>query len=166
MAEQTFFGNRGKLYIKEDAGAGTSQPIAVLKGLECTVNFEHVPLYGTDSIIRQDVAKHTAKVEVKIKSAKFDPDITTGTGLAAIYAAVLDGHHSGATTITDTNDEALFEVRFFPKGTSATATYMSIIVGNVYFESLPFPMPENEYTVFDLTGVGDNVVFGTNATPA
>ncbi len=72
MTEYTYFGNRGSITVG-------GETIAVLKGIEVNVTFEHEELYGMDSILRQDVAKHTAAVEVKISAAKFDPAMGAGT---------------------------------------------------------------------------------------
>ena len=156
MTEYTYFGNRGKLYIDNNA-------VAVLKGVEINVTMEYAELYAQSSILRQDVAKHTAKVEVKFKSAKFDPAL--GAGLSKIYGLVLAGDESGdiTTTLTDTNDVALFDVELFIKGTGET-NYTKITATNVYFVGLPFPAPENDFTVFDLTGYGDHVLIEETAT--
>lgn len=156
MAEYTYFGNRGRLYI----GA---EPIAVLKGVEVNVTMEHAELYSQSSILRADVAKHTAKVEVKFKAAKFDP--TLAAGLAKIMGNTLKGATTGtATSLTDTNDVALFTVDLYVKGTGEVSTYLKISVANVYFEGLPFPAPENDFTVFDITGYGSTVTLTSGAS--
>ena len=164
MAETTFFGNRGKLYLVNDPdGTPDSDEIAILKGVEVTVQAEHQELYGMGSIKRQAVARHTAKVEVKIKSAKFDPAMATGLGLA--YKSILDGDASGALTITDTNTVALFDLRLYAKGTGET-NYLKVTVSDVYFPDIPFPLPENDWVVFELSGTGSDVTFLDNQTPA
>ena len=156
MTEYTYFGNRGRLYIGDE-------PIAVLKGVEVNVTMEHAELYSQSSILRADVAKHTAKVEVKFKAAKFDPSLTAG--LAKIMGNTLKGvTTSTATSLTDTNDVALFTVDLYVKGSGEVSTYLKISVANVYFEGLPFPAPENDFTVFDLTGYGDDVRIEETAT--
>jgi len=151
MTEYTYFGNRGSITID-------GETIAVLKGIEVNVTFEHEELYGMDSILRQDVAKHTAAVEVKISAAKFDPAMAEGLG--KIYGWVLAGSAAGAvaTTITDTNSVAVMDVVVAIKGTN-DATDTTITVTDVYFEGLPFPMPENDFTVFELNGKGSNAAF-------
>jgi len=150
MTEYTYFGNRGSITVG-------GETIAVLKGIEVNVTFEHEELYGMDSILRQDVAKHTAAVEVKISAAKFDPAM--GAGLGEVFGWVLKGvATSTATSITDTNTVAVMDVVVTINGTGdATATTLTIT--DVYFESLPFPLPENDFTVFELNGKGTNVTF-------
>jgi hypothetical protein len=164
MTERTYFANRAKLYMVNDPdGTPDTDAIAILKGVEITPRFEHQELYGMDSIIRQDVAKHTAKVEVKIKAAKFDNTMTTG--LALMMKSILDGDPSGAATITDTNTVALFDIVAYVKGTGMDATkYLEITVSDVYFESFPFNLSENDFVVFDLSGVGTNLAIADDQT--
>ena len=150
MTEYTYFGNRGSITVG-------GETIAVLKGIEVKVTFEHEELYGMDSILRQGVAKHTAAVEVKISAAKFDPAM--GAGLGEVYGWVLKGVSTDtATSITDTNTVATMAVVVSITGTGDSASTIMTIAG-VYFESLPFPLPENDFTVFELNGKGTNVTF-------
>ena len=152
----TFFGNRGTLAIVGSGTNPTSQTLAVLKGVEINTGFEHVELYGMGSILRQDVAKHSAKVEVKIKFAKFAPALAS-----SIFFGWYILNPTGTTTpsgvIEDTNVEKTFTVTANWVGTAGQK--MQAAVTNVYFESLPMPMPENDFVVLDLTGYGDNVTF-------
>lgn len=153
MAEYTYFANRGTLTID-------SETVAVLKGIEITANWETETLYGMDSILRQDEAKHTVDVEVKISSAKFDPALASG--FSSAYGGSLSGNEaSPALTITDTNDVAVFDVVASIQGTGQTTT-TTITVSDVYFESLPFPMSENDFITFELTGHGKTVTFATS----
>ena len=111
-----------------------------------------------DSILRQGVAKHTAAVEVKISAAKFDPAM--GAGLGEVYGWVLKGVSTDtATSITDTNAVATMEVVVSVTGTGDTSAPTTMTIAGVYFESLPFPLPENDFTVSELTGKGTNVTF-------
>jgi hypothetical protein len=148
----TFFGNRGTLAVVGASATPASQTLAVLKGVEINVTFEHVELYGMGSILRQDVNKHTAKVEVSIKFAKFD---NTLANFWPLY--ILDSTASGAPagTITDSNVEKLWTITAVWTGTNAQK--MTAVVSNVYFENLPIPMPENDYVVLDLKGYGDGI---------
>jgi len=150
------YGYKGTTNAASIGYEATLSTIAVLKGMETTVNYEHVSLYGTDSIIRQDVAKHSAKVEVKIKYAKFDPNPVNDWAQRIIHpTAVTDG------TMEDTNTVFLPEVLLLINTGGATPVYQEIMIKDVYFESLPTPMPENEFIVRDLTGEGSNISFRT-----
>jgi len=154
ISTDTFFGNRGTLAL---VGSGTnpaSQTMAVLKGVEINVTFEHVELYGMGTILRADAAKHTAKVEVSVKFAKFDPTL-------AYFFPLWILNPTGTTTpsgvIEDTNVEKLWTVTANWVGTGGKK--VQAVVSNVYFDSFPMPMPENDFVVIDMKGRGDNITF-------
>jgi len=155
ISSDTFFGNRGTLAI-----AGTSNPasatLAVLKGVELNVTFEHAELYGMGSILRQDVAKHTAKVEVSLKFAKFDPTITSST-FFPYWILNPSATTSPSGTIEDTNVVKTFTVTTNWVGTGGRK--IQAVVTNVYFESFPMPLPENDFVVLDMKGYGDTITF-------
>lgn len=81
----TFFGNRGILTI--DAGS----PCAVFKGIEITPKYDVAKLYGGGSIFWADLAKHTFRVEVKIKTAKFDTIVGTSFMYSMLNPTANDG---------------------------------------------------------------------------
>jgi hypothetical protein len=151
MAADTFFGNRAVVTV-----AGTSNPtsetVAVAKGIEVTVTFEHVELYGMGSILRQDVARHTAKVDFKLRFAKLDPTL-------ANYFMYWQLNPSATTaptgTIEDTNSVKLFTVTYKQVGTGGAI--FDATISNVYFEDFPFPSPENDFVVVELTGHGSGI---------
>jgi hypothetical protein len=155
MAADTFFGNRATITV-----AGTSNPsvqtLAVCKGLEANVTFEHVELYGMGTIVRADAAKHTAKVDVHIRYAKFDPTIASST-FFPFWILNPSATTTPTGTIEDTNTEKLFTVVFTLNGTGASI--MKATITNVYFESFPMPAPENDFVVMDLTGHGSAITF-------
>ena len=150
----TFFGNRGTIAVAGVTTYPSTQTLAVVKGVELNVTFEHVELYGMSSILRQDAAKHTAKVEVSIKFAKFDP--TLASAMFPMY--ILDAANTTGTvsgTITDTNVVKLFTVTAVWTGTAGQI--MRAVVSNVYFENMPLPMPEHDFVVLDLKGYGNGI---------
>ena len=155
MAATTFFGNRGTLTVIGSGSNPASQTLAVLKGVEINVTFEHTELYGMSSILRQDVARHTAKVEISVRYAKFDPTLTSTTHFP-YYILNPSATTSPTGTIEDTNTEKTFTITALWTGTDSTEK-MQIAVSNVYFENFPMPMPENDFVVLDLKGYGDNV---------
>lgn len=160
VTTDTFFANRGTLAVVGVSANPATQTLAVLKGVEFNVTFEHVELYGMGSILRQDVAKHSAKVEVSVKYAKFDPTLSS-----SIFFPYWILNPTATTTpsgvIEDTNTEKLFTVTGNWVGTGGMK--MQIVAANVYFENFPMPMPEHDFVVLDLKGYGDNVTI-TNPT--
>jgi hypothetical protein len=161
VTTDTFFGNRGTILVQ---GTGATVPtgsttLAVVKGVEINVTFEHVELYGFGSILRADVAKHTAKVEVKIKWAKFDPQTATST-FFPWWVIDPAGTTSPTPQLTlggaqDTNVEKLFKVTAIWNGTGGKT--ITAVVDNVYFEGVPLPMPENDFVVMDMSGYGSTI---------
>lgn len=156
VTTDTFFGNRGTIAVAAATGSPATQTLAVVKGVEINVTFEHVELYGMSSILRQDVAKHSAKVEVKIRYAKFDPTLTSSI-FFPYYILNPSGTATPSGTIEDTNVEKLFTVTVNLTGTGARK--VQAVVSNVYFENFPMPMPEHDFVVLDFTGYGDGITF-------
>ena len=151
MTADTFFGNRAVVTV---AGASnpTVETIAVAKGIEVTVTFEHVELYGFGSIVRQDVARHSMKVDFKLRFAKFDP-------VLANYFMYWQLNPSATATpsgsVEDTNSVKTFTVTYKQIGTGGNIFDASI--ANVYFEDFPMPSPENDFTVVEVMGHGTNI---------
>lgn len=147
MAETTFFANQVQI-------TSGSETVAIGKGAEFKVTFKYNELYGFKSIKRQGVAKYEARVEVKIKAAKFDKSLASG--LAKSYGFTLNGSGSStAASITDTNSVGTFTV--VGACTGSDSTVMTLTVADVYFEDLPFNASENEWIVFDVSGVGSDL---------
>jgi hypothetical protein len=154
VTTDTFFGNRGTIAVVGTNASPATQTLAVVKGVEINVTFEHVELYGMSSIARADVAKHTAKVEVSIKFAKFDPTLTSSIFFGH-YILDPAGTTSPTGTVVDSNVEKYFEVTTNWLGTGGRK--MQAVVHNVYFENLPMPMPEHDFVVLDFKGYGDSI---------
>ena len=159
VTTDTFFGNRGTIAVVATTGSPSTQTLAVVKGVEINVTFEHVELYGMSSILRADVAKHSAKVEVSIKYAKFDPTVSSST-FFPYWILNPTGSSSPSGTIEDSNTEKLFTVTATWNGTGGRI--MKAVITNVYFESLPLPMPEHDFVVLDLKGYGDGITFSNS----
>jgi|LDZU01.1.fsa_nt_gi hypothetical protein len=164
--EGKFFANAAELVIVIDPDTinEREETIGVAKGCEVTIEFEHVELYGMGSIERQGVSKHTAKVPVTISAAKFDPQLVDG--FASAYGVVLDPLDEivGSPSIDDTT----FVPRMNLVGTFTSDDgnfVLELEVEDIYFESLPFAFTENEYVVFELSGVGEKVTI-TDVTPS
>lgn len=137
MTSTTFFANRARATV----GGNT---ISVLRGLSIIYNWDVKELYGTDSVNRVDEAKHNLKIEVNIRYSKWDPLITTDLGCKILRP-------TGATgEIEDTNTLYLDTVVITALG-SAGGT-MTHTLTNVYFNGLPYPLPENDFLVRELKG--------------
>ena len=165
MTSSFAFANKGVLTV---AGAtptgwtGGATPlwatIGVVKDVEITVSAEHVNLYGWGSIKRQAVAKHSAKVAVKVGFMKLDP-LLTNTSASSFVFFILNP--SAVTTpsglLEDTNTVKLFNITanfLFESGENLLGT-----VKNVYFPNFPLKASEGQWLKVDMTGEGSDVVF-------
>lgn len=144
----TFFGNRGIVTID-----GAS-PVAVFKGIEITPKADVAKLYGGGTIFWADLARHSFRVEVKIKTAKFDVGIST----SFMYKIINPTSHDG--TVGDTNTVATFTV--VATATGSLGTICKQTVTNVYFESIPMGLPENDWWTPEFSGEGKTVVFANS----
>ena len=144
------FANRGTISV----GGAT---LAVVKDIEITTSAEHVNLYGWGSIRRQAVAKHSAKIAVKIGYMKFDPVISTGFQFLAWSTGGTNG------TIFDTNTVTTYTVlaqfTFEPTATVVTDQHLHASITNVYFPNFPLKMSEGQWMKVDMTGEGSDIVF-------
>lgn len=123
----------------------TPLALAVLRGAEFTVSYEVKELFGTDSINRVDEAKYAEKVITKIKYSKWDPGVTTDWMMKVIRP-------SGATgDVEETNTLYTNGVVYYILGSDATDN-VEIVAGKTYWEGLPYPFPENEFVIRDVTG--------------
>ena len=158
MVTSFAFANKGTITIAGIAVPGGAYPtvvtLGVVKDVEVTVSAEHVNLYGWGSIKRQGVAKHSAKVSVKVGYMKLDPVYTTGFQfyiLNPTATTTADGN------LTDSNAVKLFTVTanfLFESGVNLLGT-----VSNVYFPNFPLKAAEGQWVKCDMTGEGSDVVF-------
>lgn len=155
--ENYFFANKGTIAVAGSSGTPTSQAIGVAKDVEIVVSAEHVPLYGWGSIKRQAVAKHSAKVSVKIGFAKFDPE-TSSTIWFPFYAV---SPTAGAVTsaMEDTNTVKLFDVTITLTNEETAAKTLTIVAKNVYFPNIPIKASEGNWVRVDLDGEGSDVTY-------
>ncbi len=147
---QTYAGTTGDSKL---VGKLTASTIAVTKGVEITTTFEHEELYGMDSVLRQDVAKHTASIDFKLSYASFNPDP------AAAWEMDIIKPSGGYGTVGDSN--TVYVPYVIINVLDTTTNYEEIMLKNVYFESLPTNLAENDYIVRELTGKASDIRFKT-----
>ena len=158
MAQTSFFADTLAVTFAV-AGGSPALDVGVLKGVELIAEWEHVELYGQDSVFREDVARKNAAVSVKASFAKFHPNII-GKILGTENADKdIDGGASVGDTqaeVTDSNTVPLFDLQGDLTGKN-TEAYIGKVT-NVYFENAPFTAPDGEYVQVDLTGKGDKLI--------
>lgn len=157
MVASFAFANKGVITIAGTTTYPTVATIGVVKDVEITVSAEHVNLYGWGSILRQAVAKHSAKVAVKVGYMKIDPAATATAGWQFF---ILNPTTATATTsgaLEDINTVKLFTIIadfVFESGVTLRGT-----VSNVYFPNFPLKAAEGQWVKCDMTGEGSTVTF-------
>ena len=157
MAQTSFFADTLAVTF-EVAGGSPTLDVGVLKGVELIAEWEHVELYGQDSVFRVDVARKNVAVSVKASMAKFHPNIIGKILGTETPSMDIDGEVSAdntQATITDSNTVPLFDLQGDLTGKNAEAFKGKVT--NVYFENAPFTAPDGEYVQVDLTGKGDKL---------
>jgi len=152
------FANTGTIAVNVGGAVTGAAVLGVVKDVEITVSAEHVNLYGWGSILRQAVAKHSAKVSVKIGYMKVDPVITTGFQFSMLHPGTADGAFLDSNTVQLFCIEGLFV--FQPDSTGSPALqHLHAKVENVYFPNFPLKMAEGQWMKVDMTGEGSTVTF-------
>ncbi|HOL40769.1 MAG TPA: hypothetical protein PLY78_02920 [Methanospirillum sp.] len=157
MGRRAFFANYGtmSLVIADDTGADSTEvKVAALKGISVVPKYEHVTLFGMERVTRAAVAKHSLAVDVSIEVAMWDPESDI------ILQGVLLGHESDDDITEDKINDSLWKnkVARFNLTMKMLDTdgekEVTLRVEDVYFESVPYEMKENEFISRNLTGTG------------
>jgi len=157
MGTGAWFADTAELTITDYAGANPV-PVAILQDVEFSLEFEHVELYGMESIKRQAVAKHSAKIPITAKFGAWDP-----TKDYIMWGCMMGTNTQTATiTIDDSsarrNQEALYTLTATIRNWSGSATLTATVTG-VYFTGVPFKLSQHEFIMRDLKGTGSDVQY-------
>ena len=169
MAAQTYFGNRARAAVVVAGTATGSIRFADLftvgRGWEVNLEWSVEELYGTDSILRVDEARHTFKPTVELKGCQFYPDNSGTGGIMDMIMNSLNGAAAGTGTVGDNNTCYLMDVYIYQLGTAGT-TVFSVAALNCYLEGVPIPFPENDFITLDLKFHGRTASIGAVAYPS
>jgi hypothetical protein len=155
MATKAWFADSAQLVITSTTGA-SPVPVAILQETEFTPSFEHVELYGMESIKRQAVAKHSMKVAVTAKFGAWDPSADY------IMWSILNGAFttSATTGVNDSganrNQEALFNVMATVTSWDGVSK-ITLTATNVYFTEVPFKLTQHEFIIRDFKGTASDL---------
>jgi hypothetical protein len=157
MGTSAWFADTAQLNITDAAGANPV-PVAILQDVEFSLEFEHVELYGMESILRQAVAKHSAKIPVTAKFGAWDPTkdyimwgCMSGTNATTATVSINDSSQFR-------NQESLYTLTATIRNWLGTATMTATVYG-VYFTGVPFKLAQHEFIMRDLKGTGSNVAY-------
>jgi hypothetical protein len=151
---RAFFANYGSMTLQVASDTSfTTVPAAAIKGVGMTPKAEHVVLFGMERLTRAAVAKHTLTVDVTLEYAMWDPDNDY------VMQGVLLGHLATGSGITEANINdplwknkvCLFNITSEMIDTDALRKVV-LVASDVYFESVPWEMKENEFISRSLSG--------------
>lgn len=162
---RAFFANYGSMNLVASVGdytVASPVPVAALKGVSIVPKFEHVSLYGMERVTRAAVAKHSLSVDVSMEVAMWDPDNDF------ILKGVLLGHIDPASVISEDNmNDPLWKnkVNYFDITMEMIDTdalrKVVVTASDVYFESVPYELKENEFISRNLSGTGKSMYIAT-----
>lgn len=159
MAQTSFFGDT--ITVTYKTAEDVTLTVGILKGVEIKAEFEHVELYGQETVFRECVARKNAKVAITANTAKFHPNII-GKILGTENADEdIDGGADAGNTmaeITDSNTVPLFDI--WGTVTGCNDEEYDVKVTNIYWEGAPWTAPDGEFSAVELTGFGDKMYTG------
>lgn len=133
-------------------------------------SFEHVELYGMESVMRKAVAKHSLKVKVTCKYAMWDPAtdailnyVMTGGATPTAFATD-DTAVTGIDAPANKNNVALFTITASVNPSDSQTLYLAYTAHDVYFEGVPFNMTQHEFITRDLSGTAKYISVATSAS--
>lgn len=142
MANVAWFANNASLNM---TGIGT---VAALKGVTIEPKYETAELYGMEDLRVAARARHSLKVAVSVKYAKWDATNDT------VFNTVIGTDFDSATK----NIPAMFTMtatfRSMPATAGETQQTQVYTISDIIFEGVPINMNENEFIVRELSGTG------------
>ncbi len=154
MPTDTYFGDDVTLTFETQGG--TSLTAGKARSASIRAEADHVELFTTDSITRDEVKRREVSIIVELEFVQFNEDIA--------QRWLAGDETTTSTTLTDSSDVALFKVTVEHLMTDHTGSTgdesLKAVVSNVDFPEMPLiNAQEGEYSVKSLTGRGDGVTF-------
>jgi hypothetical protein len=138
MAAVSWFANSANLTL-------TGVTIAALKGVTIEPKYEMVELFGMEDTERAAIARHSLKVPITVKYAKWDASADT------LFTSVIGV--AGTSTATNRNIAPVFTMTASFRSSDGSQ-YQTYTVTDVVFDGVPINMSENEFVTRDLSGTG------------
>jgi len=136
---------KGPSVVAQPGYYSTPTPFVVLRGLTVDFSWDVSELYGTDSIGRVDEARHNLKITHSTRYSKWDSNI------AVDWVRKIVSPTTGTTApVQDTNVAYLTGAVYVMAG--PPGGNMDFVLGDCYYEGLPYPFPENDFIVRELKG--------------
>jgi len=162
MTSRTYFGNRAVVTLSVKGGTETKQ--LVVQDFSAELNMSIEDLYGLGSIVRQDVARHSAKVDVSFKVFKVDP--LSGT---EDLDKIITGGGSGtagelSSGVNDTSKLTLYTMKVYLDADAQSC--LTAIIDDVVFDKFPVSGDDKSWIGFEFTGTGASFKIAETAPPS
>ena len=150
MAERTFFGNRAVVYMGDGSSSAAADKVLIVENFTASLGFTIEELYGMGSIARQDVARHTGKIEVSFKC--FSIDLTTDAFKAMISGGITSptGEFKSGTGDGSVPEKYFMTVYLDQDATAGSVP--SIQLTDVVFDKFPVTGDDKSWMGFEFNG--------------
>jgi len=149
-----WFANNASLDFKDKDGA--SLTIAALQGITVEPKYEMVELYGMEDLRRASVARHSLKVNVTVKYAKWDASADT------IFNQVVGSDFTSATKNVPPMFSLVASFQSLPASAAETQQSQTYTVSDIVFDGVPINMNQNEFITREMSGTGRMVTMATS----
>ena len=146
MVAVAWFANNASLDFKDKDN--TSLTIAALQGITVEPKYEMVELYGMEDLRRASVARHSLKVNVTVKYAKWDAAADT------IFNQVVGSDFTSATKNVPPMFSLTATFKSLPASAGETQQTQTYTVTDIVFDGVPINMNQNEFITREMSGTG------------
>ena len=146
MVAVAWFANNASLDFKDKDG--TSLTIAALQGITVEPKYEMVELYGMEDLRRASVARHSLKVNVTVKYAKWDAAADT------IFNQVVGSDFTSATKNVAPMFSLVASFKSLPASAGENQQTQTYTVSDIVFDGVPINMNQNEFITREMSGTG------------
>jgi len=162
MTSRTYFGNRAVVTLTPSGGTETKQ--LVVQDFSAELNMSIEDLYGLGSIVRQDVARHSAKIDVSFKVFKVDPLSGTDSLSKIITGGGVDTAGALATGVNDTSKVETYTMKVYLDADATTC--LTATIGGVVFDKFPVSGDDKSWIGFEFSGTGASFKIEETAPPS
>lgn len=162
MAVRTYFGNRAAVSLALKGGTEVKQLVVQDFSAEFNVSIED--LYGLGSIVRQDVARHSGKVDVSFKVFKVDPLSGTENLSKIITGAGTSTAGEISSGVNDTSKVQFYTMKVYLD--SDETTTLTAVIDDVVFDKFPVGGDDKSWIGFEFSGTGASFKLVEAAPPS
>lgn len=150
MAAQTFFGNRVAIYLSDGSSVASGDLVLVAQDFSASAEYSNEDLYGTGSIVRQDVARHSMKATFSFKC--FKVDLTDDMFKYMIDGDVASPSGKIAVGTNDSSFPKKFYAEVYLDKDSASGSASGCKLTDIVFDKFPLSGDDKSWIGFEFSG--------------